>query len=280
MKQFFQNVANTTKEKIQDVASAAKAKKESIKAYTAEVRAAQEGFNQDMDALVAEHGLAAVDRATKESTIGGRLSLAAESLSAKFEAAVIGGGIGLVLAIGLAVGYFIYSSQQEQEAQALLGVAEQSMLQGNFEQALYGDDDALTLGFVQIARNYSRTDAGNLANYYAAIAEFELGNYEDALDYIRSYSPPGGILGVAPISMHANILVELGRYEEAARQFERAAGWDENSSTTPYNLIEAAQAYIEAGNTQRALEHLDTILSEYPNSVQATQAERLKGMIS
>ncbi len=196
------------------------------------------------------------------------------------KAAVIGGGIGVVLAIGLLIGYFIYSSQQEQEAQVLLGVAEQSMLQGNFERALYGDDEEFTLGFVQIARNYSRTDAGNLANYYAAIAEYELGNYEDALDYIKNYTPPRGILGVAPISMRANILVELGRYEDAALQFERAAGWDENSSTTPYNLFEAAQAYIEAGNTQRALEHLETIITEYPNSQQAGQAERLQGMIS
>jgi tetratricopeptide (TPR) repeat protein len=196
------------------------------------------------------------------------------------KAAVIGGGIGLVALVALSIGYFIYSSQQEQEAQVLLGVAEQSMMQGNFEQALYGDDDDFTLGFVQIARNYSRTDAGNLANYYAAVAEFELGNFEDALDYINNYSPPRGILGVAPISMHANILLELERYEDAARQFERAAEWDENRSTTPYNLFEAAQAHIEAGNNQRALEHLDTILAEYPNSPQASQAQRLKGMLS
>jgi tetratricopeptide (TPR) repeat protein len=196
------------------------------------------------------------------------------------KAAVIGGGIGLVALIALSIGYFIYSNQQEQEAQVLLGVAEQSMMQGNFEQALYGDDDDFTLGFVQIARNYSRTDAGNLANYYAAVAEFELGNFEDALEYIKNYSPPRGILGVAPISMHANILLELERYEDAARQFERAAEWDENRSTTPYNLFEAAQAHIEAGNNQRALEHLDTIIAEYPNSPQASHAQRLKGMLS
>ncbi|MCC5941391.1 MAG: tetratricopeptide repeat protein [Balneolaceae bacterium] len=196
------------------------------------------------------------------------------------KATVIGGGLGIVLVIGLIIGYVFYSNQQSQQAQVLLGVAEQALMQGDIERALYGDEDEFTLGFVQIARNYGRTSSGNLANYYAAIAEFELDNYEEALEYIKRFSPPRGILGVAPISMHANILMELGRYEDAARQFERAANWDENSSTTPYNLFEAAQAYMEAGNNQRAIQHLENILAEYPNSPQATRAQRMLGMIA
>lgn len=195
------------------------------------------------------------------------------------KAAVIGGALGIVIAVGLVIGYFVYTSQMEQEAQVHLGVAEQALMQGNFEQALYGDDDDFTLGFVQIARNYGRTSAGNLAYYYAAVSEYELGNYEDALEYIKNFSPPRGILGVAPISLHAIILLDLERYEEAAEEFKRAAEWDENNSTTPYNLFEAAQAHIEAGNNQRAIELLDRIIAEYPNSQQFSRAQRLIGML-
>ncbi len=196
------------------------------------------------------------------------------------KAAVIGGGLGIILAIGLVIGYFVYTSQMEQEAQIHLGMAEQALLLGNFEQALYGDDGELTLGFVQIARNYGRTDAGNLANYYAAVSEYELGNYEEALTYIERFSPPRGILGVAPISLHGIILLDLEQYDEAARQFERAAEWDENNSTTPYNLFEAAEAHIEAGNNQRAIELLDRILIEFPNSQQFSRAQRLQSMLT
>lgn len=196
------------------------------------------------------------------------------------KAAVLGGGLAFVLSIVLVIGYFIYSSQQEQEAQILLGIAEQSLLQNDFERALYGDDEQFTLGFTQIARNYNRTDAGNLAYYYSAVAEFELGNYEDALSYIENYTVPRGVLGVAPISMHAIILTELNRYEDAAGMFERAARWDDNRSTTPQNLIEAAQAYIEIGNNQKAIEHLNTILTEYPNHVLSSRAERMIGQLT
>lgn len=196
------------------------------------------------------------------------------------KAAVIGGSIGLVVAIGLIIGYVIYSGNQEEEAVNLLGIAEQELLQGNYQQALYGNEEEFTLGFEQIANNYSGTSAGNLANYYAAVTEYELGNYESALTYIQEYDVPEGILGVAPISMHANIFIGLERYAEAATQYERAAEWDENNSTTPYNLYKAAEAYMEAGNTEQALAHIDTIIEEYPNSQQIVQAQRLKGLLA
>lgn len=196
------------------------------------------------------------------------------------KAVVLGSGLAVVLTIGLVIGYFIYSSQQEREAQVLLGVAEQALMQNDFERALYGDENDFTLGFTQIARNYNRTDAGNLAQYYSAVAEFELGNFEEALSHIEKYRVPRGILGVAPLSMNAIILVELGRFEEAAQKFERAAGWDENNSTTPQNLFEAAQAHIEAGNTQRALVHLNTIMRDYPNSPLTSRAERMVGQLT
>lgn len=196
------------------------------------------------------------------------------------KAAVWGGSIGLVLAIGLIIGYFVYSAQQESQAQELLGMAEQSFARGNFDTALYGDEDAFTLGFVQIANNYSRTSAGNLAKYYAAVSEYELGNYESALNYIQSFNVPSGIIGVSPITLHANILLELERYEDAAKMFERAAEWDRNNSTTPVNLFAAAEAYAEAGIYNQAQNHIDTILSDYSTSAVANKAQRLRGMIA
>lgn len=196
------------------------------------------------------------------------------------KAAVMGGGIAFILSIVLVIGYFVYSAQQEQEAQILLGIAEQALLQNDFERALYGDDEEFTLGFTQIARNYNRTDAGNLAYYYSAVAEFELGNHEEALSYIEDYSVPRGVLGVTAISMHAIILSELNRYEEAAVMFERAAGWDDNDSTTPQNLFEAAQAYVEIGNNQKAIEHLNTILRDYPNHTLGSRSERMIGQLT
>jgi len=196
------------------------------------------------------------------------------------KATVIGAGLAIILAIGLVVGYFIYSGQQEVQAQNLLGLAEEEFMQGNYQNALLGDEENFTLGFAQIADNYSGTSAGNLANYYAAVSEFELGNYEEALRRIEQFDVPEGIVGVSPISLHAIILAELERYEEAADMYVRAAEWEESDSTTPLNLLEAAEAYREAGDTTSALQVVNRILDDYPSSQQATEAKRLRGLLS
>lgn len=196
------------------------------------------------------------------------------------KAAVLGGGIGLVLAIALIIGYVVYSAEQESQAQELLGIAEQALAEGDFNTALHGSEEDFTLGFVQIADNFPRTQSGNLARYYAAVSEFELGNYEAALTHINEFNPPRSILGVTSVAFHATVLQELERYEEAGSMYERAANWDENSATTPQNLFEAAQAYMEAGLETEADRVLDELLNEYPNSRITNKAQRLKGSLA
>ena len=195
------------------------------------------------------------------------------------KAAVIGGAIGLVVVIGLIVGYVFYMNQQQDEAQRLLSIAEQELLQGDYREALTGNEEEFTLGFVQIADNYSNTRAGNLAHYYAAVCEYELGNYEQATSYMEEYEVPEGIMGVPAISLYANALMELGSFEEAAVQYERAANWDENASTTPLNLFKAAEAYREAGNNEMAIEHLDTIIRNYTDSSQYPAALKMHQLL-
>lgn len=194
-------------------------------------------------------------------------------------AAVIGFSIAFILVVGGGITYYLHTQAQEQEAQELLVQAESAFQQGEYEIALQGDNTQLRTGLIDIIENYGRTSAGNIARYYAAVSEVELGNYNEALNYITEFDPPEGILGVGPISLHAVILANLGEYEEAADTFITAAEWDENESTTPQNLLNAAEVSIEADNHARARELVDRILNNYENSSVAEQARRLEGML-
>ena len=186
----------------------------------------------------------------------------------------------LVVVIGVLIGYRYYSIGQEDQAQNLLATAELSYSNGDYQTALNGDEYTLSYGFVQIADEFSGTNAGNLAAYYAAVSNFKLDNYEEALAYIQEYKHPKGIMGVGSVSYHATLLKLNGSLEKAAKKYEEAANWDKNDSTTPFNLMKAANVYKELGNTEKVKSIASTIIEEYPNSAEATNSRKLQGALA
>ena len=192
---------------------------------------------------------------------------------------IIGAGIAVILAIALAIGYYYYSQSQERQAQRLMGTAEEYYMNGEYERALTGSEEDLTVGFEQIINNYSGTDAANLARYYAAVSEYQLGNTQEALAYMQEYEVPEGILGVGPLSFLGMLHTEMGNHQEAAETYVMAAEWDQNESTTPYNYLEAANAFLDAGNQAEAESYAQRVIDDYPNSSEAGNARQLLGRL-
>ena len=188
--------------------------------------------------------------------------------------------ISVIVVVGSLVGYNFYAANQEQEAQQLLAIAEGYYTEGDYDKAINGDSFELTYGFLAISNDYSGTEAGNLAVYYAAVSSFKLGNIEEALGYLARYDAPKGILGVGPVSFNAKLLLANGSTEKAAETFVKAANWDVNDTTTPYNLYEAAEAYFKAGNYEKAQELSEQIIEEYPTSAELPNAQKLQGRIA
>ncbi|MEO1023552.1 MAG: tetratricopeptide repeat protein [Bacteroidota bacterium] len=188
--------------------------------------------------------------------------------------------IGAVVIIGALIGYNLYSETQEVQAQNLLAIASQYYRDGDFDKALNGDSFELNYGFNAIAKEFSGTDAGNLAMYYASVCNFKLGNTESALEQIQMYAIPKGILGVGAHSFHANLLASNGSTEAAAELYEKAASWDENNSTTPFNLLKAAELHFKSGNVEKAEELAQSIIDDYPDSIEFAEAQKMQGMIA
>ena len=188
--------------------------------------------------------------------------------------------ISLIVVIGALVGYNFYSANQESEAQQLLAIAEGYYSEGDFDKALNGDSFELTYGFLAITNDYSGTEAANLAIYYAAVSNFKLGNIELAIDGLSKFDAPKGILGVGSISFNAKLYQANGSDEMAAELFMKAAEWDINDSTTPYNLYNAAETYFKMENYSKAEELANRIIDDYPTSEEVSKSQNLIGKIS
>lgn len=193
---------------------------------------------------------------------------------------IVGAVVGVLVLIGGIVGYSYYSQNQEREAQAFLGYAEQLFIRADYEAALNGDNTAMGVGLAAVVNSYGRTNAGNMARYYAAISELEMGNADLALAYMNGFKAPKGILGVNAINFHAVLLANSGQHKQAAAMFKKAADWDKNSSTTPSNLLSAAQSALLAGDKTMAGNLADQIMKEYENSPAAANARKIQGQLS
>lgn len=181
-------------------------------------------------------------------------------------------GIGLLVLVLAIPGYLYYHQQQEQEANERLGQILPVYDQGNYQQAL--DGTGSRAGLLTIAEEYSNTDAGNLAAFYSANALYQLEEYDRALNYFQRFEKSGDFIGASAYAAQAAIHENKGAFGRAAELYEQAASQYQNKLTAPRFLLDAGQAYEEAGQYQEAVRVYRRIQEDYPDSDQASDAER------
>ena len=183
-------------------------------------------------------------------------------------------GVALLVLVLAIPGYIYYHQQQEQAANQQLGQILPVYEQGKYQQALDGTGDQA--GLLTIADNYSNTDAGNLATFYAANALYRLEEYDRARTYFQRFEKEQDFLGASAFAAQAAIQENEGSLQRAAELYEQAASQYENKLTAPRYLLNAGQAYEEAGQYEAAMDAYQRIQEEYPESDQATEAEQYR----
>ncbi|HEU4497345.1 MAG TPA: tetratricopeptide repeat protein [Flavobacterium sp.] len=195
-----------------------------------------------------------------------------------------------VIAIG-ALGYlgynkFVAEPKQDDAANVMF------QAQKHFQQAADSQDPkasdslfALSLkvsegqpGFVQIAEDYSGTDAANMANYYAGIAYLNIKKYKEAIDYLEKFSSKDMFL--APIAKGAigDAYSQMNQPKEALEYYVKAAELNENEVTSPRFLLKAGQTALALKKKDDALKYFTEIKEKYENSLEAANIDAMIGL--
>jgi tetratricopeptide (TPR) repeat protein len=182
---------------------------------------------------------------------------------------VFGVIVGIVALIWLGK---IYINKRNNEAQAQMYQAERYLEIDSLKLALNGDGNYL--GFLDIAKNYKMTKAGNLARYSAGICYLHLGNYKAAIDYLDKYSKKDKVLGSLAIGATGDAYVELGNLDKGASKYVEAADYAENSFNSPIFLLKAGEIYELQNKFQDALKVYERIQAEYPESNEGSTIEK------
>lgn len=146
--------------------------------------------------------------------------------------------------------------------------------QGTYELAINGNPAENIRGLRAIVDDYGSTKAGEFAKLYLANSYFSLKNYSKALEYYQDVDIADPLLTASAFAGAAACLEVAGKFEEAARNFEKAAAQKTFDAYVAENLHHAAMNFGAAGKKEKAVELLKRVKKEFPTSLYAREAER------
>jgi tetratricopeptide (TPR) repeat protein len=189
------------------------------------------------------------------------------------------------------IGYLAYQKYivepKENSATEDLFVAQQNFQLATDATVAKTQDSLFTLvlkgsegkqGVIGIADQYSGTDSGNLANYYAGISNLYLKKYDDAIQYLEKYSAKDAFTGPVATGALGDAYSEKNDAKKALEYYEKAAHQNVNEFTTPRYLFKAGQTALTLGNKADALKYFTEIKDKYQDTPEAQNIDALIGM--
>ena len=183
---------------------------------------------------------------------------------------------GLLAIIVLFLGVWAYhtwvSAPSKTEATEELAFAQKAYEMDSLQLALNGNP--ANLGLIKIADQFSSTPAGNVAKYLAGAAYYKLGQYENAISYLKKYDSDDELTAAEAIGLIGDCYAQQDKAEDALSYYEKAAKARNNEFTTPFYLMKAGNVAMYLKKYSTAAKHYQKIKDSYPKSTQAATIDK------
>lgn len=197
-----------------------------------------------------------------------------EAVFMKHKKAISAAIVVVILIVAGVLSYETYiSGPREQEASTALAKGQGYFANQQYEIALKGDSTGFR-GLLNIASDYSSTDAGNLANLYAGLCYANLDKWNDAVKYLEKYSPADDeMISPAATAALGNAYAHIKQPDKAVEYLKKAASMADseaegnaNNSLSPTFLIQAGEILESQNKKDEALKIYQDIKKKYVNS--------------
>ncbi|MFV0605251.1 MAG: tetratricopeptide repeat protein [Niabella sp.] len=181
----------------------------------------------------------------------------------------------LILLVG---GYFAYTNlvkqPKEDEAINKSYKAEEYFRIDSFQLALNGD--GVAPGFIKIAKTYSGTPTGNLANFYAGVCYLKLNQNDNAVKYLKDFSSNSKPVQQRAYKLLGDAYGDLGKNEDALKYYKKAAHhFEEDQAASAEALFSAAYLAQHVVNKKdEAIELYKELKQKYPRTQQGFEADK------
>jgi TolA-binding protein len=180
----------------------------------------------------------------------------------------------LVLAIVATVVFIKNRSDNNERAMAQLGDVYALFDSGQYQAAIDGIPERNIPGLKSIVENYGSSPSGELARFYLANAYYQMGRYDEALRQFEDFTASDEMLTVSRYAAMAGCFEAKGAFKEAAENFEKAATKYAKDVNAAENLNNAARNFGLVGDKEKAIELYKRLKKNYPTSVYAREADR------
>ncbi len=174
-------------------------------------------------------------------------------------------GVVALIAAWVLVSHFVVTPREQKAAEALF-MGEKYFQEGNYETAI--------VEFEAVMADHKCTKAANLAKAYAGISNAKLGNYEEAIDILKSFKGNDAMVAPSVLAALGNCYAQVGEEAQAAATLVKAAKKADNNLLSPAYLIQAGQIFEKLGKKSDALKVYNEIKNKYYGSVQSMDIEK------
>lgn len=183
----------------------------------------------------------------------------------------------------LSGGYFaykyLYKLPENKKGVEAIAKAQQYFAQDSMQLALNGDGK--NAGFLKVINKYGGTPSGNLAKLYAGEAYLQLGDFTNALKYLKDFDAKGSVQTQALVyGLLGDALSELKKNEEALENYKKASTtFEENEALSSEYLFRAASLYEVMGKNKEAAELFKQLKEKFPRTERGFSAEKYLGKL-
>ncbi|HEY1018838.1 MAG TPA: tetratricopeptide repeat protein [Sediminibacterium sp.] len=180
----------------------------------------------------------------------------------------------VVLVAGGWYGYneYILKPKEEKAADALFK-AQQHFAMDSSNLVLNGDGQSK--GVLYVLKNFSGTKAANLCNYYAGVSYLKLGDFNNAVKYLKDFSTEAKQIQLMAYGCLGDAYAELNKKDEAVESYKKAGHtFDKDESNSAEYLFRAALLQETMGKNKEALELYKEIKEKFPRTEKGFQADK------
>ncbi|MCK9402548.1 MAG: tetratricopeptide repeat protein [Chitinophagaceae bacterium] len=185
--------------------------------------------------------------------------------------------IGLAIIILGAGGWYGYNEYilkpKEEKAAEYLYKAQEYFSVDSSSLVLNGDGQSK--GVLFVLKNYSGTKAANLAKYYAGVSYLKLGDFNNAVKYLKDFSTRARQVQLLAYGCLGDAYSELNKKEEAIENYKKAAtAFEKDENNSAEYLFRAALLEETNGKPKEALELYKELKNKFPKTDKGFQADK------